>query len=137
MAHPAALKPALLIMRLTLAAFFAVWVLEKFLHPEKTQAIWARFYLVADLPVEASYAIGAVQAVVLIGFVLGIAKFWTTGFLMVIHGLSTLSTWQPLLDPYTGVNHLFWAAVPTLGALIALWMLRDDDTLLSFGGRSG
>ncbi len=130
---PIALKPALLILRLSVAAFFAIWVIEKFVAPEKTQAIWGAFYFYENLPLEASYAIGVIQAVVLLAFVLGIATFWSTGFLMVIHALSTLSTWERMIAPYEGVNHLFWAAVPALGALIVLFMLRDEDTLLTVG----
>lgn len=135
MSAPLGLKPALLILRLTVAAFFAVWVIEKFVKPEATVAIWKAFYFYDGLPLEASYAIGAVQAVVLILFLLGIAKLWSTGLLMVMHGLSTLSTWERLINPYEGVNHLFWAAVPALGAIVVLFMLRHHDTLLTVGGK--
>ncbi|MGF1456743.1 MAG: DoxX protein [Alphaproteobacteria bacterium] len=128
------LKIALLIMRLSFAAFFAVWVIEKFVAPETTQRIWKAFYFVEAIPLEASYVIGAVQAVILIAFVLGIAKLLSTGLLVVMHGLSTLSTWERLIDPYTAVNHLFWAAVPALGLIIALLILREHDTLLTVGG---
>ncbi len=84
--------------------------------------------MVSNLPLEASYAIGVVQAVALACFFFGILKFWSYGFLMVIHGLGTILTYERLFDPYTGSNHLFWAAVPTLGALIVLFMLRREDT---------
>jgi len=130
------LQLSLAILRYSVAAFFAVWVIEKFLHPETTQKIWAAFYLVEDLPLEASYVIGALQALLLAGFVLGLFKFWTYGALMAIHGLSTISTWQRLIDPYTSGNHLFWAAVPTLGALIVLFILRNEDTLGTLSRRS-
>lgn len=122
------LKIALAIMRYTVAAFFAVWVIEKFVSPETTQRIWAAFYFVDSLPLQTSYFIGTVQAVILVCFVLGIVKFWSYGSLMVMHALSTLSTYAQLADPYDPPNHLFWAAVPTLGALIALFILRNEDT---------
>lgn len=129
------LQLSLFIVRVSLAAFFAVWAIEKFVKPESTVGIWKAFYMVDSLPLEASYAIGAVQAAVLLAFALGVLKFWSYGFLMVIHGLSTLSTYGRLLDPYSGPNHLFWAAVPALGALIALFIMRNEDTMLTLSGK--
>jgi len=130
------LKAALFILRLSLTAFFSIWVLEKFIKPETTVAIWKAFYLVDNLPLEASYGIGAVQALALLCFFFGVLKFWSYGFLMVIHGLGTVLTYGRLFDPYTGSNHLFWAAVPVLGALVALFMLRHEDTLFTISGRA-
>ena len=125
------LKLPLFILRATIALFFLVWALEKFVDPETTIAIWKAFYMVENLPLAAAYAIGALQIGVVICFFLGILKFWSYGFLMAIHALSTLSTYEQLLNPYEGHNHLFVAAIPTLGALIALFLLRDRDTLLT------
>ncbi|TGY88378.1 DoxX protein [Marinicauda algicola] len=125
---------SLFILRVTLAAFFAVWALEKFLEPESTIAIFDHFYGIGGLPEWGSYAIGAVQAVLILAFLLW-AKFRTVsvGLLLLMHAGSTLSTWQQLINPYEGPNHLFWAAVPTLGALIALFLLRREDRLWMIG----
>ncbi len=123
------LKLALFSMRLTLGVFFAVWALEKFIKPETTVAIWKAFYLVESLPLEASYAIGLLQSVAVLCFVLGLFKFWSYGFFLAIHGAGTVLTYEALLNPYTGSNHLFIAAIPVLGALISLFLLRDEDTL--------
>ena len=125
------LKLALFTLRLTLAIFFAVWALEKFLKPETTVAIWKAFYLVESLPLEASYVIGVIQGVAVLCFLLGIAKTWSYGFFLLIHTVGTFLTYEKLLDPYTGVNHLFVAAIPVTGALLALFLLRKEDTFLS------
>ena len=125
------LKLSLFILRATITLFFLVWAIEKFVEPETTVAIWKAFYMVDNLPLGASYAIGALQLAVLACFFFGILKFWSYGFFMVIHGLGTLSTWERILNPYEGHNHLFIAAIPTLGALIALFLLRDEDTLFT------
>jgi hypothetical protein len=37
------------------------------------------------------------------------------------------------LDPFTDANLLFFAAWPMLAACIALFLLREHDTLLSIG----
>ena len=125
------LQIALLILRLSFAAFFGIWVVEKFVDPTNFQAIFAHFYMIKNIPVEAIYAIGAFQAVILLGFLLGLFRFWTYGALMVMHGLSTASTWRNLINPYEGPNHLFWAAVPTLGVIVVLFLMRDEDNLFT------
>ncbi|WP_300375737.1 hypothetical protein [Henriciella sp.] len=123
----------LFILRATLAIFFLVWALEKFIKPDTTAAIWEAFYFVEDLPAVMSYAVGVIQIGALVAFALGAFKFWSYGFFLVIHGLGTLTTWQTLINPYEGSNHLFIAAIPVLGALIALFLMRKQDTLLSIG----
>ena len=130
---PSNLKPALAILRYALSAFLAVWVVEKFLHPETTVAIWKHFYLVEAMPEVGSYVIGAIQAVALLGFVLGVAKFWSYGFWFVTHSLGTVLSYKQLLNPYDSVNHLFWAAVPVAAAFLLLFLLRREDTLGTLG----
>ncbi|MCI5045263.1 MAG: hypothetical protein MRY72_11245 [Aquisalinus sp.] len=127
------LKVSLFAIRLSLVFFFAIWAIEKFIKPETTVAIWKAFYLVENLPLEASYAIGAVQSIAVLCLLFGIVKFWSYGFFLVIHGIGTLLTYERLLDPYTGSNHLFAAAVPVCGALLALFLLRQEDTLFTLG----
>ncbi|MEM9616499.1 MAG: hypothetical protein AAF936_00930 [Pseudomonadota bacterium] len=131
------LKTALFILRLGITIFFAVWALEKFIKPETTVAIWEAFYHVDALPLQASYAIGALQAAVVLCFFFGILKFWSYGLLMLMHAGSTVSSYEQLFNPYTGSNHLFVAAIPVLGALIALFLMRSDDTLLTLPAKTG
>lgn len=126
------LKVSLFILRYALTAFLAVWVIEKFVAPETTQAIWGHFYGFEDLPLNASYLIGAVQAVALLAFVTGFAKLFSYGFWLIGHGYGTVMSYGPLLDPYSGSNHLFWAAVPVLAAFLLLFLMREEDTILSF-----
>lgn len=121
------LEWALFLLRASVAAFFTVWAIEKFVKPETTVAIWKAFYFVGNLPPEASYGIGLLQLIAVFCFFFGVLKFWSYGFLMVIHALSTLSSYERLMNPYDGHNHLFWAAVPTLAALIVLFMMRESD----------
>lgn len=131
MADNSSLKRALFIVRISLVLFFAVWAGEKFIDPASTLSIWEAFYHLDALPVSAAYAVGVVQTIAVILFALGMFKFWSYGFFMIIHGLTVLATYNELLNPYAGGNHLFAAAVPALGALIALFLLRDEDTMLT------
>ena len=88
------MKLALFILRLSLTVFFAAWAAEKFIKPETTVKIWEAFYLVGNLPLEASYVIGAIQLFTIALFFFGVLKFWTYGFFMVTHGLGTLLTYE-------------------------------------------
>ena len=120
-------------MRVTLTIFFAVWAAEKFIKPDTTAAIFKSFYFVEDLPAFGSYAVGAIQSIAIAAFFFGVAKFWSYGFLTVIHGIGTALTYERLFNPYESVNHLFIAAIPVLGMLIAMFLLRSEDTLFTLG----
>ena len=125
------LPVALLIMRFSLALFLLPWVIEKFTKPEQTAGIFAHFYHIENLPVVGSYVIGGFWALLLLAFVTGFMKRISYGIVMLLHGAGTvftIPTMLPFLDTY---NHLFLAAIPTLGAMIALYIMRDRDTLMT------
>ena len=82
-----------------------------------------------------AYGIGIVQTLLVLAFMAGLFKIWTYGAILGMHGLSTLSTYKELLNPYEPPNHLFWAAVPLLAALIVLFLLRQEDKLLTIGNK--
>jgi uncharacterized membrane protein YkgB len=76
----------------------------------------------------AACAIGAVQTLIVLAFLLGLWKTLTYGLAFLMHAVSTVSTLGILLDPWgASPNHLFWAAVPVLGALAVLFLLREKD----------
>ncbi|MGC1308907.1 MAG: hypothetical protein WA885_16900 [Phormidesmis sp.] len=125
------LEISLATIRITTAAFFLVWSIEKIVAPDISQKVFARFYALS-LSTEVSIAVGILQTAVVLLFLIGLFKLWTYGALLGMHTVSTLSSYEPLLNPYTPPNHLFWAAVPTLGALTALFLLRKEDRLLTF-----
>lgn len=123
---------ALAVGRLSVAAFFLVWSIEKIVLPEKQQGVFEAFYGGAQ-PVTVIVVLGVVQTALVLAFAAGLFKTVTYGALLAMHAVSTLSTTGRLIDPYDGLNHLFWAAVPTLALLIGLFVLRDRDTLLTLG----
>ena len=125
---------ALCVMRLTTAAFFLVWSLEKVFLPQKQQGVFETFYGGAQ-PTAVIVALGVIQTVIVLLFALGLFRTVTYGALLAMHAVSTVSTTGRLIDPYDGLNHLFWAAVPVLGLLVALFILRHRDHLLVVGGR--
>ncbi len=124
------LQIALAVMRISIGLFFLVWAIEKLVAPEVTQRVFKAFYF-SEIPIAVSYGIGIVQTLIILVFLAGLFKTVSYGALLVMHLFSVLSTYEPLLNPYEPPNHLFWAGVPVLGALIALFMLRDQDQLLT------
>ena len=126
------LEASLLLMRLAIAAFLLVWAIDKVISPEHAQAVFSHFYS-SELSQPTLKAIGIVQIVVVAAFAAGFARFWTYGAVLLMHAASTASTYAQLLNPWGGDRPqlLFWAAVPVLAAMIALFLLRDRDRLLS------
>jgi len=133
-----ALPRALFILRWSIVLFMLPWVIEKFTQPDVTAKIFAAFYGVDNLPATGSYILGALWLALLAAFALGFRKFWSYGLVMLLHGIGTVTTWSRLLPWLDTHNHLFLAAIPTLGAMAALWILRDHDdigTIKQAGGK--
>jgi putative oxidoreductase len=55
------------------------------------------------------------------------------GLVLIMHAISTLSSWQQYLDPFN--NLLFFGAWPMLAACYALYVLRDLDVRWTVAGR--
>ena len=133
---PRNLPVSLLILRVSIFLFLLPWAVEKFTQPETTAKIFAHFYHIDNLSNTASYAAGVFWILLLLAFVTGFKKRISYGLVMLIHGLVTLSTWKQLMPWLETHNHLFLAAIPTLGAMIALYLLRDHDTLYTVGNKA-
>jgi hypothetical protein len=136
-AVPRHLPLSLLSLRLTMALFLLPWVVDKFVNPAHAVAVFEGFYGLSGVGAQIVLAIGIAQVAILLLFTLGIARTWSYGLVLLMHAGSTLSSWQQYLDPYTGANLLFFAAWPALGACIALFLLREHDTLWPLGRRGG
>lgn len=127
------LPASLLLLRVGVAAVMIPWAVDKLVRPEHAGAVFANFYGMADLGPSLFYVIGALQLLVIAGFLFGLAKTWTYGLVLAMHAVSTLSSWRQYLDPFEGPNLLFFAAWPMLAACIALFLLRDQDRLWTIG----
>lgn len=120
---------ALLVLRMGLAIFFAQWGVEKFVAPESTAGIFAYFYGMA-VPTAVGYLFGAAEVILALCLAAGAFKTVAFGAATIIHAVSVMVAWQPLLHPWSDpVNHLFIAGVPVLAACVALFLAREHDTL--------
>ncbi|NEO99021.1 MAG: hypothetical protein F6K58_10145 [Symploca sp. SIO2E9] len=122
------LSLSLFLLRLSVFLVMLMWTLDKFVRPEHAAAVYEKFYFISGFNNSIFYLIGLVQLAIIIGFLLGFKKTWTYGAVLVFHAISTFSTFQQYLAPFTDNNLLFYAALPMLAACFALYYLRDLDT---------
>ena len=62
------------------------------------------FYFISGLGHSVFYVIGAVEMVILLGFLAGLYKRWTYGAVLLFHSISTLSSYKQYLAPFEGPN---------------------------------
>lgn len=122
---------ALALLRVALGLFLLLWGLEKFTIPNATVGIWAKFYGVA-LTASAVPLVGALEITLGVTITLGLWRRASYGLGVIVHAVSTLSSWRQLLDPWGlrsggSPNHLFLAGVPVLAAFAALYLMRARD----------
>ncbi len=114
-----------------MALVMVMWTMDKFVHPDHAQAVYAHFYYLRGISNSVMYTIGAIEMAVLLGFLVGFAKKWTYGAVLLFHAISTFSSHEQYMAPFQDANLLFFAAWPMLAACFTLFMLRDEDTLWS------
>lgn len=118
---------SLLILRVSLALFLLLWGVDKIVVPEGTVGIFDHFYKMS-IGVAMAKVLGGLEVLLALAILAGFMKTWSYGLGLILHTVSTLSSWRQLLSPF-GDNHLFIAGLPVLGGFIALFLLRRRDTL--------
>jgi len=126
---------ALLVLRVTVFLVMLIWTIDKFVRPAHAMSVYEHFYFLRGLGPAIIYSIGVVEVALLIAFVMGFAPQLTYGLVLLIHAVSTFSSFRQYLHPFEGPNILFFAAWRMLGACFALYYLRDLDTVWSIRSR--
>ncbi len=121
------LNISLLGLRLSVFLVMLMWTLDKIIRPDHAAGVFSNFYALEGLGSSIFVILGVLELVLLLGFVLGLARRFTYAAVLLLHAGSTLSSWQQFLHPYEGSNLLFFAAWPMLAACLALYLLRDSD----------
>ena len=123
------LPVSLLLLRLSLGLVMMVWAFDKILNPSHGAAVFEGFYGLAGVGEPVVHVIGVIQALIILGFLVGFAKTWTYGAVLFMHAVTTLVSWSAYLDPLK--NILFFSAWPMLAALVTLFLLRKEDRIAS------
>ena len=126
-----ALPFALFGLRISVFLVMFMWTIDKFINPAHAGKIYEKFYFIAGMESPVLLILGAVELIVLAAFLLGLYKTYSYSFVLVIHTVSTLSSFKQYLAPFEGPHLLFFAAWPMLAACAALFLLRDEDVLLT------
>jgi len=120
---------SLLALRAGVFIVMLVWALDKFINPQHSGAVFAAFYGLPSFDAAVFYVIGAAQLLVVLAFAAGFLRRWSYGLVLLMHAVSTFSSWAKYLAPWD--NLLFFAAWPMLAACLALYLLRDHDRIAS------
>ena len=131
MSPPASLRLSLLLMRISVFTVMLMWTLDKFINPSHSAKIFEKFYFIAGLESSIMVIIASIELVILAGFVLGVYKRFCYAAVLAFHAVSTFSSYQQYLSPFDGPHLLFFAAWPMLAGCLMLYLLREDDRLLS------
>lgn len=123
---------SLLLLRLSLGLVMMVWAFDKILNPGHGAAVLEGFYGLAGVGEQVIRIMGFAQALIVLAFLLGFAKTWTYGAVLLMHAVTTLVSWSAYLKPLE--NILFFSAWPMLAGLVTLFLLRAEDRIASFGG---
>jgi putative oxidoreductase len=123
---------ALFGLRISAFLVMFMWTIDKFINPAHSAKIYENFYFIAGLEGSVMLVLGAVELIILAAFVAGLYKKFSYGFVLVVHAVSTLSSFKQYLTPFEGPHLLFFAAWPMLAACMALFLLRDEDVFLTF-----
>jgi uncharacterized membrane protein YkgB len=131
--HEQRLQWSLLILRLSIFLVMFMWTIDKFINPEHALKVYEKFYFIAGLESVVIVAIGAVEIIVLLMFLVGYKKNFSYTAVLLFHAVSTLSAFKQYLTPFEGTHLLFFAAWPMLAGCIALFLLRYEDQKWSVG----
>ena len=123
---------ALLIQRLSIAAFLAVWTSLKFYRPEWMRNVYKDAFDPATLGLDwaqTATIAGVAQAVLVALFALGLFRTPVYGLVVLMHGAGVVTAaMSGRLAAWTMFpNNLLWTSVATLGALVALFLMRAHD----------
>ena len=139
MTSPSHTKLALLSLRISLFLLMIVWAYLKIAAPvsyagdgAERAGIFAGFYGVS-IGQNIVLAIGYLQIAFLLAYLAGLFKTITVGGVLLMNIATLIVSMPKILNPFEQPNLLFLASVPILGASLAHFLMRKDDTLLSLG----
>ena len=128
--HLSSLRLPLLLTRVSIFLFLLPWQLMRFSKPESINNISQKYYKFA-MPEIGSTITGVIMMALLLAFLLGFKKRISYGLIALLHGIGTAMTIPNLIPGIDSYNQLFLAAIPALMAMVLLYCLRNEDTLLS------
>jgi putative oxidoreductase len=131
------LKLSLLLLRYGVALVFLMWTIDKLIRPDHAAGVFSHFYLIEGIAPMVLKVLGGLELLLIGLFLLGWKKRFTYGTILILHAISTFSSYRQFLSPFTGTNLLFFASIPMLAAAATLYLLREQDQLLTLRSKGG
>lgn len=125
------LEWSLLGLRIGVFIVMFMWTIDKLIRVDHAKGVFANFYFLSGFADTIMYGLAVLEFVLILAFLFGIKKRLTYGLVLLLHGVSTLSSFKQYLNPFEGPNLLFFAAWPMLSACVALYLLRDSDQIFT------
>mgnify|MGYP001595071935 len=125
------LELSLLTLRLGVFIVMLIWTVDKFVRVDHAKIVFEKFYLFAGFENAIMYVLAGAELLLILAFLVGVKKRWSYGLVLLLHGVSTVSSFRQYLNPFEGGNLLFFAAWPMLAACFTLYLLRDYDRKFS------
>jgi len=131
------IQVSLLLIRVSAGIFLGLWATLKFHHPEWQRNIFEGYYNISFFKVTdgLSYFLGLIQLLIVLAFVTGFKRNWTYLIIALMSAAGVVGSLGSLVEYYEYPKNLMLASIPTLGALIALFVMRDMDNLFSLSAR--
>lgn len=127
---------SLLIIRLSAGAFLGVWASLKFFRPEWMVNVFRGTYKLDFITQDFAFAVGALQMLIVVLFIIGFQRTIFYALVALMHSAGVIGSLPSLLFKFTNYpQNLLWTSVPTLGALVALFLLRKHDVFTIDGWR--
>ncbi|GLQ19359.1 hypothetical protein ACFFUB_13120 [Algimonas porphyrae] len=125
------LRLPLFLTRLSIFYFLLPWQVMRFTRPESAEGIAKKYYHVSALPESVGLVIGVFWILLLLAFLVGFKKRISYGLVFLLHAGAIIVALPAYIWGLGNFNQLFLAAIPAAAAMGLLYVLRDEDTLLS------
>lgn len=122
----------LFFLRISVFAVMLMWTVDKFVNPSHAMTVFAHFYSIENVSAQAMSVIAMAELAILVAFLFGVCRTYTYGAVLLFHAVSTLSSFEIYLTPFADYHLLFFAAWPMLAACLALFLLRESDSILTW-----
>ncbi len=129
---PGRLPVALLLLRCSVFLVMVMWTADKFIHSDHAVKVYEKYYFLSGIGITTMFVVGGLEILLLLAFLAGVWRRVSYGLVTLIHAVSTFSAFKMYLTPGEPYHLLFFAAWPMLAACVALYLLREHDTLFTF-----
>jgi peptidoglycan/LPS O-acetylase OafA/YrhL len=126
------LQLPLFLTRVSIFLFMLPWQIIRFTKPDVINNISNKYYKFS-MPEIGSTISGVLMIALLLAFLIGFKKNVSYLLVLLLHGVGTIMTIPFLIPGSESFNILFLAAIPAIGAMLLLYCLRNEDTMLSVG----